>query len=962
MFIDRRWCRYPSMSALLANARRTGVYPDPDRPAHVGKSVCISDALLYVQSNGRAQLGQDELGRMHYLGTVAQRDFALPTLTAEPDQLIAAHSGMAYQADVALMLGKVGFSLALDDGTAATAGGEGSISCYLDHFLPMTTSAARGLRLSAFSLAPMLEPGVPSAIEGLPLPGPGGAVHALNVRNERDQAVSFEARMSLDPLFVSQYQYSHVPIDESAHPPFRAEWDRNLLFMWRPDACAMVQAQGFLAGGTEAQPTFARRVELRPGEEVTLTCYAVISTDAMDLRPALAALYRHTALEWINITAHFWRERLGEMRAEDGDRLAQRSLDFHARSVLDNFNCYQMNQRGEVVAHLQGAPSQVSGRLWGIDAEPTALSVMYALPELGPTLLNYIVDRNQPAYSVYADHSTPIFMAPLVIAAKYAELTSDWSALSRGTPLARKLADQVRALLATRHECGLVHSRYSSDGHVFNRYDFGTNCKAHYALSGIAPVLRAMGEEALAGEAIAAADRLAAALRDRLCADGPFGRQYTGGDNLGEHDPFYLRDDLMYYDGEDSSSCLAPLYGAVGWRDAAWRNYHRFASSLFATNYDAEADALRWYAWGGAIDATALVSAVGGSTTRADMRRRLDRMLDLGTDETGAMFWWPLARNCVRNLTRCSQGQGAWVFQHTEQWLGLRPDAAARRLRVAPQGMYGGYEWRGLRLGDGRFDLALRQLPDGLQLRLVNLGGEPWTIELAGRVPGAAFSGEGRAIGVAAPGAELLLTAKCGPSEEADIEPIEAVENRAWAADGPAIGTYLYSLPRAGGPASALIVPFALLTGPLPLKNAVLTIEAPEGWAIEPKRPLLLDQPAGRAVAARVELGDLAAGRRLACPFYLTPPEAGRCRDAWLTRAPFSALDEGDIERRLMLKGDGAERLGVLSARLTWIKRDGGDGEARFEVPIDEAPAAEFDRIRLAIFGGACAALHPRLS
>jgi len=961
MFINQRDCLYPSMSQLLERAVRTGVHPNPGAPKQVSPDCCVSDTLLYVQSNGRAQVGHDERGRMVYLSTAAKRDFPLPTLTQESDQMIGAQPGMFYQADIAMMLGNLYFSLTLEDGTLLTAGDEGSSSCYLDHFLPATSVDAANLSLTSFSLAPVLEPGM-AAIPGLPIPGPSGAIHALYIKNNAARAVSMEANLHLSENFISQYQFSYRSMNESAHRPFQSEWRQNLLFMWRPDACAMVQAQGFTHGGNPGMPTFLRRLRLQPGEEITLTCYAAISSDSADLHPALAALYRHTALEWINLAASFWAGRLGRLQVRGGTALEQRALDFHMRCILDNFNCYQMDERGELVAHLQGAPSQISGRFWGIDAEPTALSVLYALPELAGPILRYVAWRNRPAYSPYPDHSTPIFVAPMIIAAKYYELTGDAALFTSDRRLMDKLTADAKALLALRHPTGLLPSRYSSDGHVFHRYDFGTNCKAHYAFIAFAPVLKAAGERDLAAQFRKAAGELRRAVLEHMCAEGPFGRQISGGTNLGEHEPFYLRDDLMYYDGEDSSSCMAWLYGLMDLSDPLWQNYHRFARSLFSTNFDAEAEALRWFAWGMAIDGTALISAVGGSTSRAEMARKLQNLFDLATDDTGAMFWWPRAKNYVRGLTRCSQGQGAWIFQHTEQWLGLRMDEPRRTLRVQPQGLYGGYEWLGARLGAGRFDIRLSEEGDALALAIRNHTQNAYTIELCGRSKGAAFSNGDMVKDTLAPDAELRLSLPCPEQPEAEPIDIALIENRVHAPQRPALGTYLYELPRAYDTDPGIfILPFAILSGPRTLRDVTLTVVAPETFMLKLKSFMMLDEIARFDRTATTELGDIPANARVARSVYIALPQKYQKSDAWMTRASFVSMAQDDVERMLMLKSDHRASLGELTATLSWSEADGSTDRVNLSIPIEALPASEFDRARINIFGGTNVALHERL-
>ncbi len=109
-------------------------------------------------------------------------------------------------------------------------------------------------------------------------------------------------------------------------------------------------------------------------------------------------------------------------------------------------------------------------------------------------------------------------------------------------------------------------------------------------------------------------------------SDGPFGRQITGGASLGEalDERFYIEDDLNYYGGEDSFTCMAPLYGLYGFDYLPWVNLHRYARSLFITNYDPEYQSMRELHYGMNPSATGNTLRLGGSVTRGEMRKSLD--------------------------------------------------------------------------------------------------------------------------------------------------------------------------------------------------------------------------------------------------------------------------------------------------------------------------------------------------
>jgi hypothetical protein len=951
MFIPIETCAYPTYQALFGNAARTGRAPGDRGSKQIIERHNPGDRLMYTQSNGHMLIGQDSDGSLHLAGTPSDRDYPLPCLCARKDQRMHGHPGMFYQADLAMLLGRLHFDLTLEDGRSLSTRGDDSESFYLDAFLPATTRAAEGLALTAMSLAPVLERSMPSAIKGLPLPGPCGALHTLHIQSHSSQDIAARANLRLSPCFVTQFEDNGTAIEERFKQPYRAEWDGNMLVLWRPDACAAVHAMDFSARGDPGDPELFQDILIPAGGSVALTCYVAVTVSMDRISPALATLYTFSMLEWINIASRFWQGRLGTLATGKGSPLERESADFVRRSVLDNFNCLQMNARGELTAHWQGAPAHQFGRLWGVDAEPTAVSVLYALPELGPVILRYIAFRNKPHYRFYRDHSAPNLAAPLIIAAKYAELTGDAAFFGNEPELLAALRETAEELLCLRHPCGLVHSRYSSDGHVFNKYDHGANVKAYRAFDGYAELLRRLGGDGSPYRR--AALRIVEGIRAHMLQDGPFGEQIRGGANLGEHEAFYLADTLFYYDGEDSASCLGPLYGAYGHDWEPWRNYHRFARSLFATNYDPELGALRWFAWGGPIDGTALVSAAGGAVTREEMCAGLENMLALGCDETGSLFWWSKARNSVRWLTRCSQGQGMWVYQHTEQWLGLRLDAFERRLVVCPQGLYSAYDWRGARLGAFRFDIGWEEAEDSAVCRVGNHNAEAFTLCVRARERGAglgeAFAEASRMI---LPGETAEIKLAYPESARGKPPGVWETESSLLAGDGAALGVAGMELPwieQKG--VNVHVLRFAVVCGGQALKSASLRVTPPRGFRIKTKQPAMWELWSGGADdEATFDLGDMRPRSRAAASFYLENAN-NLWHSPWILNPPFVwPLRDGAAQ--MLLCGSESAELGVIEGVLTGTAERGSVYEKRTAIHVRGVAEKEFRDIAHALLGG----------
>src|SRR5262249_55921663 len=194
------------------------------------------------------------------------------------------------------------------------------------------------------------------------------------------------------------------------------------------------------------------------------------------------------------------------------------------------------------------------------------------------------------------DHSTNILVAPIIIARQWLQVTGDVDYLKRHPDVIDKLEDIMHDLLALEAPVdALFASRYSSDGPVGRRYDYGTNVKVWYTFDSMVYLLSQLGRGDEARTYQEKAQAVQDAIMRHMVADGPFGPQISGGTNLGEEPgTFYLPDRVCFYDGEDTSSMLAPIYGISDFTDQLWVNYHCFARSLWCPSYDPEFDVLLW--------------------------------------------------------------------------------------------------------------------------------------------------------------------------------------------------------------------------------------------------------------------------------------------------------------------------------------------------------------------------------
>lgn len=116
------------------------------------RDMALSERQLFTQSNGRVLLGQDTLGRMHFIAAPHELDYVLPTGKRKSSQHITACPGMYYQTDLTLFLGKMRYQLESEDGNIFNNAESESVTMYWNDFLPWTKYESQNLRMVHFVL------------------------------------------------------------------------------------------------------------------------------------------------------------------------------------------------------------------------------------------------------------------------------------------------------------------------------------------------------------------------------------------------------------------------------------------------------------------------------------------------------------------------------------------------------------------------------------------------------------------------------------------------------------------------------------------------------------------------------------------------------------------------------------------------------------------------------------------
>lgn len=906
MDILKQQIHYESWSDLWEKGFRSEYFHAGYTPESFQTDLPLSERLLFTQSNARVLLGQDSTGRMAFIAAPHEQDYGIPTRTEGREFPITACPGMYYQTDIALWLGKAEYVITLDDGTQFSAMNQNSDTWYHEYFLPSGETEQHGLKIHVLSIAPMLEMNAwrRGGISGTPLPGPRGAIFTAVLENVGNRTISGRCDLQFDRKFVIRSEYNgRDPFEADAVSPYFCSWERKIYTMFHPGCCVSLSLNEAVCNDLPEQPEMYVPFTLSPGKSKVIECRVAISPEQEGISGTIAELYQHSTLEWINVTADFWQSRLGrlELSLDASREAAEKYREFQIRNVLDDFNCLQVSADGRLLVHWQGAPSHNIGRFWGIDIEPTVNSVLYAVPEMGPCAIEYIAARNEPRFSIYTDHSTPIRVALPIIAAKYLELTGDVEYFRRHAEIMEALNSTLERVMASKHcEYALFSSRYSSDGIVFHRYDVGTNVKVWLAFRGLNEIYRAL-EMPCAWDLSALCRQIQKDVLEQLAAEGPFGWQFVGGKSFGEDEDFYFRDDIFYYDGEDSTSCMMPVYGFCGYEEPAWVNYHRFARSVFCSNYDPEMRSLRWFFYGGAVDGTAYISALGGAVTRCEMRTALENMFDCDLDATGSLYWWPKGRNKRRCIARCSQGQGSWVIQGTEQWLGLHMNALENTLVCCPQGLITDYSWKNAKIGMYQFDVEWHENECGAVLTVVNRNAKSVRVKCGVRPTGAGCDGTILwTIREVQPDEKLvqrMLAPGTTSFKETSISKIETDMLGA-----PLFGTVGLQMPAAEQKMNAFLSRWIFIPAE-DCAEVSVRVEVADDWGIIAKPERVWMQLTDVDEASAVQSGECARGDRFVAPFFIRLPEGMDSRRVWSNVHPFM-IPKDSREQRIFICGE----------------------------------------------------------
>ena len=319
--------------------------------------------------------------------------------------------------------------------------------------------------------------------------------------------------------------------------------------------------------------------------------------------------------------------------------------------------------------------------------------------------------------------------------------------------------------------------------------------------------------------------------------------------------------------------------------------------------------------------ATGCTLKLGGSLTRQEMLDNLNLLYER-LDETGSLFWWPRATNKKRCLTRCSQGQGAWIQQSVKQWFGLRMDGTQKTLVIKPQGLLSGYKLQKTHLGAYVFDIEYREEKGKTVINIKNYNEEAIKVIFEVRKYGAGAQGECiRAEELVLAGAfvEKEFATETMAVQETDIA---GAECSTMTEDGILFSPYGIIMPKLYNSDCGIFLFRYLISQSTDTewKNAEVKIEVPDGWKVQYKQFYHWDyQPVFSDNKAVCMVGEVPQNTHKVAGFYISLPDelAGGEKSVMLSEHPFPQDTQHKMKQvTLYVEGQKTQAAGVISASL----------------------------------------------
>ena len=476
-------------------------------------------------------------------------------------------------------------------------------------------------------------------------------------------------------------------------------------------------------------------IDLEPGEERFLPFAWILAANPGEVRQVLKTLRQKASLDWLEETLAFHESRLGRLNISE---------PYYADALVRMQElCRQAGMRlpdGSFAGGTHGSnanpgPSEWWNRnVWMKDNFYTALAMAYFDPRQCEKAILFFKEWGVPQKTwgrglERFPHSDPLVqslsnsLSSLILAAAYYQ-TSANRAFFLEQPdflsFASSLLSRVEAA-ALHPGISLFPSMYISDGDARGDFHTGSNLAAWYCFDGMARLFREVFLAAdLADHFDATAKAIRRDLQARCAGEGPLGWQYFEGATVeGSFIPLH--------DGEESDLALMPFYGFSDASDPALTRFSRLGLSQSNPYFIPAADGIAWFDGGFASDSTfpGFTSALAGAETETELLAALERIRRL-TDLDGSIWWWPHRSGCKnpadvsRFPNKCGWAAGVYTLKFVNDILGIRVDAPARKISLAPFLPWESFAWQDCRIGSVLLDAAYAREAERVWASLTN--------------------------------------------------------------------------------------------------------------------------------------------------------------------------------------------------------------------------------------------------
>ncbi len=466
---------------------------------------------------------------------------------------------------------------------------------------------------------------------------------------------------------------------------------------------------------------------------------------------------------WLEQTKNFFISRLGTLTIEQ-EPITGMLLE---RAYMQAYGAFAMSGDGQLLGSSWGT-YPVTPHIWNKDMYYSCLPSAFTDPDWCRKCIlwfhRYGIKYKGTKFRGGIFHSLSNSLSLILLSGAYYDASGDTAFFKDHAELYADMKKILQTVISSRKEGEphLYSTTWISDAYALGKYHTGTNICVYRGLRALARIGREVfNQQDYADMLEQEAEYVRHDIEGHMTVEGNWGEQYIEGIQSlekGEQEwsdtaPYkkeFLDQGLIFltdvihedkiclrmHDGEESDTTLMAYYGYQDFKSEKLHNYGHFAASKDNPTYSPLSKGIKWGNESGATF-PGYMSLLLAADSRESWSGKegyfteLKRLADLD----GSWWWWPYKVGAqtgdvvrMNSCGKCGWASGIFVVLLTSCFLGIRFDAVKKTLTVCPCDFMGPFEWKGIRFGNHRFNISLKEQEGEKKLTVTNLN--PYTIKL----------------------------------------------------------------------------------------------------------------------------------------------------------------------------------------------------------------------------------------